>query len=40
MALYRLLQDLQDTVFGPEEIEAMVMAYEDSCRALDPRVRS
>jgi hypothetical protein len=33
-AMYRLLQDLQDTAFGPEEIEAMVMAYEDACRSL------
>jgi hypothetical protein len=32
--LYRLLQDLQDSAFGPEEIEAMVMAYEDTCRSL------
>jgi hypothetical protein len=34
VALYRLLQDLQDIAFGPEEIEAMVMAYEDACRVL------
>jgi hypothetical protein len=34
MALYRLLQDLQDTAFGPEEIEAMTMAYKDACRFL------
>jgi hypothetical protein len=33
VTIYRLLQD-QDTAFGPEEIEAMTMAYEDACRAL------
>jgi hypothetical protein len=32
--MYRLLQDTQDSAFGPEEIEAMVMAYENACRVL------
>jgi hypothetical protein len=34
VALYRRLQDIQDIAFGPAEIEAMVMAYEDACRVL------
>jgi hypothetical protein len=33
VAIYRLLHD-QDTAFGPEEIKAMTVAYEDACRVL------
>lgn len=33
MTIYRLLRN-QDPAFGPEEIKAMTMAYEDACRAL------
>ena len=33
VVIYRLLQS-RDTAFGPEEIKAMTMAYEDACRAL------
>ena len=32
MAIYRQLQ--RETVFGPEAIEAMTMAYEGCCRSL------
>jgi len=33
VTIYRLLRD-RDPAFGPEEIKAMTMAYEDACRAL------
>jgi hypothetical protein len=37
MAIYRLLEN---TVFGPEEIERLVTAYEQTLRALGLKDRS
>jgi len=37
MAIYRLLQD---TAFGPEDIERLVTAYEQSLRALGLKDRN